>query len=290
MMPQTVLPFKLEASDETLTAHGGLALFGEYCRALGLARWLDQALPRPGSGAGYAASSHALSLVLMRHGGGRRLEDVRTLRADRGLREVLGLAVPSSDATGDWLRRMGAGTGLKNLATVQRRVVRQVLSHSDRREHTLDIDATQIVAEKATARRTYKGEIGYMPMVGHLAETGVVMHEAFRDGNEAPAARNREFIQACEAQLPSGHRITAVRADSAAYQASIFNDCEQRGQTFAIGADRDAAVRAAIAAIPESDWRPYRDGEIAETVHTMNGTPQGLPPDRGPSRPPRRPV
>jgi hypothetical protein len=29
-MPQTVLPFKLEATDEQLTAHGGLALFGEF--------------------------------------------------------------------------------------------------------------------------------------------------------------------------------------------------------------------------------------------------------------------
>lgn len=272
MLAQTVLPFKLEACDETLTAHAGLALFGEYCRALGLAQWLDRELPAPGSGAGYAASSHVRSLILMVHGGGRRLEDVRTLRADTGLLELLQLTVPSSDALGDWLRRMGAGTGLAGLAAVQRRVVRQVLAHSACREHTLDLDATQIVAEKATARRTYKGEIGYMPMVGHLAETGVVIYDEFREGNVSPSTRNLEFIQACEAQLPRGHRITAVRADSAAYQAAIFNYCEAQKQTFAIGADRDAAVMAAIAALPEHGWRPYRDGEIAETVHCMNGT------------------
>lgn len=272
MLAQTVLPFKLEASDETLTAHAGLALFGEYCRAIGLAKWLGQELPAPGSGAGYAASSHVLSLVLMLHGGGRRLEDIRTLHADSGLRELLQLAVPSSDALGDWLRRMGAGTGLAGLARVQRRVVRQILAHRDCREHTLDIDATQIVAEKATARRTYKGELGYMPMVGHLAETGIVLHDAFREGNVSPGTGNLEFIEACEAQLPKGHRITAVRADSAAYQAAIFNHCETHGQVFAIGADRDQAVMAAIAALPETTWSAYRDGEIAETVHCMNGT------------------
>jgi hypothetical protein len=31
---QTVLPFKLAASDESLTAHSGLALFGEYAQAM----------------------------------------------------------------------------------------------------------------------------------------------------------------------------------------------------------------------------------------------------------------
>jgi len=33
---QTVLPFKLAAKDEALTAHGGLALVGEYVRAMGI--------------------------------------------------------------------------------------------------------------------------------------------------------------------------------------------------------------------------------------------------------------
>ena len=34
---QTVLPFKLTASDESLTAQAGLVLFGEYLGAMGIA-------------------------------------------------------------------------------------------------------------------------------------------------------------------------------------------------------------------------------------------------------------
>jgi len=42
-------------------------------------------------------------------GGGRTLEDLRVLRHDDGLRLVLDLdEMPSSDASGDWMRRMGA--------------------------------------------------------------------------------------------------------------------------------------------------------------------------------------
>jgi hypothetical protein len=272
---QTVLPFKLAATEEALTAQGGLALFGEYLRAMGVAALIDHELPAPGSVVGYMPSAHALPLLLMLAGGGRTLEDLRVLRKDDGLRSLLQLAaMPSSDATGDWLRRLGAqeSGGLAGLQRVTRGVSRRLLRRDDRTGYTLDIDATEIVAEKRAAHHTYKGEKGYMPMVGHIAELGVVIGHGFREGNTAPAARNLEFMQACERNMPKGKRIAAVRADSAAYQAEIFNWCEEMGKVFAIGADQDAAVKAAVAAIPEGAWKTFRDGEIAETIHCMNKT------------------
>jgi len=279
---QTVLPFKLAATDETLTAHSGLALIGEYLRAMGVRELIDHELPRPGSAAGYVPSAHVLPLILMLAGGGRTLEDLRVLRNDEGLRALVQLEdMPSSDATGDWLRRMGAQelsagesetNGSAGLGCVNRSVFRRLLRQDDRASYTLDIDATQIVAEKRDAHYTYKGEKGYMPMVGHIAELGLVAGYEFREGNAAPAARNLEFMQACERNMTKGKKIAAVRADSAAYQAAIFNWCEETGKVFAIGADQDAAVKAAIKAIPEDDWKTFRDGEIAETVHCMSKT------------------
>jgi hypothetical protein len=272
---QTVLPFKLAATDESLTAQSGLALYGEYLRAMSVGGLIDHELPGPGSAAGYSPSVHVLPLVLMLAGGGRTLEDSRVLRGDEGLRSLLHLdEMPSSDATGDWLRRMGAkeSDGLAGLQRVNCCVFRRLLRNDERPGYTLDIDATQIVAEKREAHITYKGEKGYMPMVGHIAETGLVIGHEFREGNAAPAAGNLEFLQACECNMPKGKKITAVRADSAAYQAAIFNYCEETGKVFAIGADRDAAVKTAIAALPEGEWKTFRDGEIAETVHCMNKT------------------
>jgi hypothetical protein len=155
---------------------------------------------------------------------------------------------------------------------VNRGVFRRLLRRDERTGYTLDIDATQIVAEKREAHYTYKGEKGYMPMVGHIAELGLVAGHEFREGNTAPAARNLEFMKACERKMPKEKRIAAVRADAAAYQAGIFNWFEQTGKVFAIGAAQDAAVKAVIAAIPEGDWKTFGDGEIAETVHCMNKT------------------
>jgi len=272
-MTQTVLPFKLEKTNDTITPHAGLALAGEFMAALGVEELLDKHLPAPGSGAGYKPSKFVLPLLLMLTGGGRALEDLRQIRNDDGLRELLGLGeLPSSDATGDWLRRTGAGAGLLGLAAMNRALLRRELTREERDEYTLDIDATQIVAEKQEAKRTYKGETGYMPIVGHLAENGLVAGDEFREGNVPPAARNLEFVKYCAAQLPCGKRIAALRADSAAYQAKIFNWCDEHDVKFAIGADLDVAVQGTIAAIGEGGWNPYGTGFIAETVHSMNET------------------
>jgi len=85
-----------------------------------------------------------------------------------------------------------------------------------------------ILAEKKEAEMTYKGFRGYMPIVGHLAENGLVVYDEFRQGNTTPSARNLEFIKDCERQIPKGKRIEYLRADAASYQAEIFNYCEEQ--------------------------------------------------------------
>jgi hypothetical protein len=49
-------------------------------------------------------------------------------------------------------------------------------------------------------------------------QNGAVAGYEFREGNAAPAARNLEFMQACERNMPKAKKIAAVRADSAAYR------------------------------------------------------------------------
>ena len=277
MINQTVLPFKLEETKDLITAHAGLALLGEFTVGLGVLDELDKALPQPGSGAGYRPSEHIFPILLMLNGGGRSLEDLRQIRTDGGLRELMPLRrMPSSDATGDWLRRCSENGSLEGLAKTNRRVLKRGLKHDGLGGYTLDIDATGIESEKESAKMTYKGYPGYMPMVGHLAENGLVLGDEFREGNDAPAARNLEFIKHCEKQLPRGKRIKAFRADSAAYQAKIINYCAAKGIKYAIGADLDQAVVRQIKSFSESDWRPYQNGFIAETIHCMNETKEAF--------------
>ena len=59
---------------------------------------------------------------------------------------------------------------------------------------TLDIDATEVIADKSTALWTYKGNKGFMIMLGHIAETGQVAAYDFRQGNVPPSKDNLAFI------------------------------------------------------------------------------------------------
>lgn len=270
MIRETVLPFKLDKTDDTITPLAGLALFGEFLEALGLGDWVEKVFPAPGSAKGYGAWQYVMPLVLMLHGGGRTLEDLRKVAGDDGLRRVLGMVrVPSPDAAGDWLRRMGP-SGAAAMGSLLNRLLRWELGRDSRTGYTLDIDATAIEAHKELAHRTYKGFRGYFPIVGHLQENGLVVAYEFREGNDSPHARNLEFYRACKAAMPSGKKITAFRADSAAYQALLLDELHEDGVGYAVGADLDAAVQEVIRSIHPERWQPYRDGWVAEAVHIMN--------------------
>jgi hypothetical protein len=174
-MTQTVLPLRLGITEEKLAAHAGLAIFGEFVHATGILTEANKALMGSGSGAGYVPSQYIEPRMLMLQGGGRWLGDFRVIRHDAALCELMGmLEIASSDAVDDWLSRQGNVKGLPGLGAVRQLVVRRTLNRDTITDYTLDIDATQIVAEEETARLTYKGERGYMPIVAHLAENGLI--------------------------------------------------------------------------------------------------------------------
>lgn len=280
MIRQTIFGFKIEKTDEELTAHGGLALLAEYNHGIGLRELVDRHLPGPGSNRGYAASAFVDSLVLLLQAGGRRLEDLRELRRESPLLKLVERnEIPDSDTVGDWLRRMGDPTtdqaGLLGLGTVRDTLNYRLLRRDERADYTLDIDAMQVAGEKHDAQFSYLGKKGYMPMLGYLFEPGICVYDEFREGNESPGAGHVAFYLDCVQRMPKEKRIARFRADSASYQAALINELEEDGVLWTITADQDEAVRKLIKAIPETAWqRPYPECEyeLAETVHSMEKT------------------
>jgi hypothetical protein len=222
-LPQLILPIKLERSSERLTSLGGLVVLEELARGVGVWEKIDGALEGPKSGRGYKPREFVQALVWMLHAGGRRLEDLRELRAEQEVLGRLGLeAVPDAGTVGDWLRRQGL-RGAEALQQVSRKLAASCLQQE---EVILDVDATEIEAEKQEAAWTYNYVQGYMPLVGYV--DGVCVGHEFREGNQSPSAGISEFAQSCEAALPPGKRIY-FRSDSAAYQAAVLTITVGRG-------------------------------------------------------------
>lgn len=290
-LPEQVFEFDIEQTDEALVARAGLVLPHQMAKALGLPGKIDRELPAPGSPRGLPPSAFAIPILLMLHGGGRVLEDLRQLRAEASLRKLLNIRhLPASCTVGDWLRRMGRdGRGLDGLDRVNGYLTGKILDKDGDGTYVLDVDATIIESEKATAQWTYQKVKGYQPLLGFVHRrrkgdgsdseqsglAGLIVADEFRDGNVPAGAKAVAFLERCMAKLPSGKRLAVVRSDSAWYQAEVLNWCEDRGICYYICADLDAGVREAIGTIKE--WKPWRgDREIGETVHTMRDTKQAF--------------
>ena len=86
------------------------------------------------------------------------LENLRQIRDDQGLREVLALErMPCADTIGDWLRRNAVNGGLEGLGQVNLKALKRGLMYDGIKGCRLDIDAAGIETEKQSAKMIYKG-------------------------------------------------------------------------------------------------------------------------------------
>lgn len=149
---------------------------------------------------------------------------------------------------------MGKVPGIEDAWVAVNQAVLQSALHRCK-EVTLDIDATEIIADKSSAQWTYNKNKGFMPMVGHIAQTGQIVAADFREGNAPPAQDNLAFIRQCQQSLPEGCILNALRIDSAGYQTKIIAYCDEHGIDYAIRAKSSASMRAQFEAASDSDFK-----------------------------------
>ncbi len=269
MIQQTQFPFNMEITNDKLTSKAGLSIFAEYCRQAGLTGLPDKYLASPKSNRGFKPSVFVNSLVLLLTAGGRCLDDLRELKNEKELLGITGIKIiPEPDTVGNWLRR----TDIKGLNLIDSSVIKKIIEKEDINEYTLDIDATEIIAEKRECMYTYKNNKGYMPMLGFLFENGICLHNEFREGNISPAFNHVDFYKKCKNNMPHGKIIKYFRADSASYQSSLINTLEEDNVLWSITADIDSSVKKTIKLIKEWVKPQGLDFEISETVHCTNKT------------------
>ena len=267
-----ILPYTIANTNDLLTGRGGLVCVAELMRQVGFSAWVERYFPKPGSNRGYSPAEVVTLWMLLLHEGARCLEDVRHIREDKALRKLLGLRrLPSADMLGDWLRRLGKeDAGIKGLVEINRRLLALTLRGCA--EVTLDIDATPVLCDTREAQRTYLGEKGYMPMLGHIGETGQAAGCAFRAGNVAPATANARFVRTCVAGWPAGVSVMRLRADAASYQGAVFQYCDEHEIEYIIRAKRSKAMKAWIGERSESAWAALeQDGKAVAGQETCRG-------------------
>ena len=259
-----ILPHNLSTTHELLTSRGGLLAIATLMKELNLSSLIDKHFVQPKSNRGFSPSVFLNSLILMQHEGGIRLDDLKYLKKDTALRKLLGMkCIPQPDSVGDWLRRMGT-SGVNAISLINQELCRIALK--DTKHITLDIDASEIISNKKEAKKTYKFNQGYMPMVGHIAEINHVIETDFREGNTAPKAKNLEFIKKCEDNLPDGVKLKYLRIDCAGYQKSIIQYCDEKQIHFAIRAIMSQTLKSYINTLDEAQWEPVMKSDGSQST------------------------
>jgi hypothetical protein len=284
MIQQELVRVKVVEGDDSVTGFSGVlalcrhgfstGLFSDVERQLG---WLKSRQR------GRSVSSMLFDLMLVPCTGGECIEDLSALRADGGLKRLLGRTVMASSTAHDFLRGIGPA-GLDSLGAIRQGQLRRVVDSSDLRTATLDCDATLFLSKAQTAQRSYKGERGWFPMLAFWAEAGMVVHDEFRQGNASPQSNALSFLKETLEQLPEGLQKVYVRSDSAWYQAALLDYCDQQHIGFAVTADLDEAVKTGLLELRDAEWTAV-DGPaepmdeeryvrqwVCEGVHTLNGS------------------
>lgn len=270
---QSILNFKIESTNEKLTPRTGVVIFGEYLKGMSFESFCNSEIKSSTHHKSYNPFEYIYPIILMQHSGGRVITDINEIRMDEALKTILKIdKMPSPDAIIKYLHKMGKD-GEEAIRTINRKYLKRFLKSLKKDEELiLDIDATFIKAHKNTAKYSYLGEPGYMPMIGHI-NSGYVIDADFRDGNVAPADKNLEFIKQCAMQLPIGRRFDRIRIDSAGYQAKIFNYCDEQKIKFTISAPLDSSIQKAIKQVDDTKWEKLSSNEkVAEVIHTMIDT------------------
>ncbi len=210
-----ILAYKLTSTNDKLTSRAGLLVIAQLMKSIQLAETIDQHFAQPKSNRGFKPSLFLQTLILMHHKGSFHLDDVRHLSNDDALKTVLDIkCIPQACTLGNFLRKMGNSDDiLKSWTLVNQTILKPTLHNC--KGITLDIDATEVIANKFDAQWTYNKNKGYMPMVGHIAETGQIVTCDVRKGNTAPSKENFEFIQPCQNSLPDNGFIKKIRIDCA---------------------------------------------------------------------------
>jgi len=281
MILQDAISVQVGETNSEVTNFPGVVPLANLASELGLLGDLDRLLPAKERNRGFGNSASVFDLMMLPVAGGQCIDDLALLRADRGLRRLLGRKVMAPSTAHDFLHRLRYD-GLDGLAKARSRMLAEVARRTNTTTATLDCDASLFTSAGRNARMSYAGERGYMPMLAFWSEVGMVINDDFRNGNTSPGGDALQFLKETVAQLPAGLKQVKVRSDSAWYQAELLDHCQEEGYLFCISARRDEAVMALFPGVDDARWKrvnvpedpeaeeDYMREWACETVHTFN--------------------
>ena len=223
-------------------AAGGLGVLSQLVSSLGLDSGINENVKVLKRHVRYHESDHVLTIAYNLLCGGTCLEDVESLRTDAVALDALGASrIPDPTTLGDFCRRFTEDqiVSLMDVINEARRKVWAQQPDEFFDEATIEADGTVVPVEGNCTQgvgMTYKGTIGYQPLLVSLAETDEPLFIVNRPGNANSCLGATSWydtaIQLCRS---AGFRKITLRGDTAFSQTSELDRWTEDGVRCLLG-------------------------------------------------------
>lgn len=202
-------------------SHGGIALFHQLARKIGLIEAIDRRLHLLKFHLPYHESDHVLNFAFNALCEGTCLQDIEIRRNDECFLDLLGATrIPDPTTSGDFCRRF-TEPALEDLHEAFHDARKNVWAEQPDaffEQATLDMDGTLVETTgqcKQGIDIAYNGKWGYHPLLITLAETGELMCLVNRPGNRPSHEGAAERVDRClEVCFEGGFRRVLLRGDT----------------------------------------------------------------------------
>src|SRR4051794_24267555 len=266
--------------DERAVANAGVMLPALLAGRLGIERLVDARLDLGDRGGAANPGRKVMTMLSAMALGADCIEDCDILRSGQTA-AVLGHRVVAPSTLGTFLRAFTFGHVRQLDRVLADALGRAWAAGGGPGAGRLVVDVDSFVGEvhgrdKQGAGFGYTHKRGYHPILATRAETGEVLHVRARKGSANTARGALRFV---EELIPRVARAGAtgpklLRADSGFWNKKIMARLQHAGWTYSIGVRQQPHIKAAIAAIPDTDWQPlddYSDEGEAQIAQTMIG-------------------
>ncbi len=234
---------RIQFSEEEISAHGGLEVFGRFLRAIDLRGRLQSAFRGLGCEGDYGAVRFVRCVVGLLLVGGRRISHLRVLERDPVFLRFAGLKrLPADRTLVRWMKGL-AFPVLERLATVVRDLVYDTVVWAGLSRLTVDLDGTVLrtgLFVEGAARGFnphHPKDKSYYPLTAHLAQTGQILRLVNRPGDVNDSTGAAGFLRVVIGELRERfgrRRPLEVRLDGGFFYPEVLRFLVGEGLAFAI--------------------------------------------------------
>lgn len=268
----------IEYTSKALSGWGGLSLMFEYLERVGFYDQLRAGVKEIKRSNNRVESFDLiltfLATVLM---GGSRFAHVQRVFQDEVVRRITGAKrLGSEDTVRRFFLSLSRSEAEDLYTTLQRFTSTLMLRHIQ--QDVLDLDSTILerYGQQEGASKGYHtsraGQQSHHPLLAMLSGAKHIALVWLRAGGAQTLRGADEFVRELLARLPSGFRITAVRADSGFFNEQYLQLFEERNLPYIMPIRMHPPIKRLVASIAAEQWQKLDERhDIADVTYAGHG-------------------